>query len=83
MAENDSDQGELAIDVNNLTFRFPSSVSKLPALSGVDLVLPRGSIATLIGSNGAGMLCYQIQALSAHRNRQANRPFFRSWPENA
>ena len=45
---------ELAIDVDNLQFAFPSSVSKLPALRGVNLVLPKGSIAILVGSNGAG-----------------------------
>ncbi|KAL7008790.1 CCR4-NOT regulatory complex component [Cystobasidiomycetes sp. EMM_F5] len=47
-------QPGLAIDVRDLHFTFPSSVSKLPALRGVDLVLPRGSLAILIGSNGAG-----------------------------
>ena len=56
MAENGSTEVELAIDVKNLTFTFPSSASKLPALKGVDLVLPRGSISILIGSNGAGTL---------------------------
>ena len=51
-----SDGSELAIDVRDLTFTFPSSTSKLPALKGVDLVLPKGSIAILVGSNGAGEL---------------------------
>lgn len=50
------EHAELAIDVNGLTFSFPSSVSKLPALKGVDLVLPRGAICIIVGSNGAGML---------------------------
>lgn len=83
MAENGSAQVELAIDVNDLTFSFPNSKSKLPALKGVDLAIPKGSRVIIVGSNGAGMLCFQIEAFPAHRNRQANRPFFRSWLESA
>lgn len=47
---------ELAIEVHKLTFAFPQSNSKLPALKDVDLVLPRGSICIMVGSNGAGMI---------------------------
>lgn len=43
-----------AIEVHKLTFAFPHSTSKLPALKDVDLVLPRGSICIMVGSNGAG-----------------------------
>ena len=45
---------EYAIEVRDLHFSFPNSNAKLPALRGVDLVLPKGSIAILVGSNGAG-----------------------------
>jgi len=51
---NGGSSNELAVEVVDLNFTFPSSVSKLPALRGVDLNLPKGSIAILIGSNGAG-----------------------------
>lgn len=52
MASNGTDTP--AIEVHKLTFAFPHSTSKLPALKDVDLVLPRGSICIMVGSNGAG-----------------------------
>lgn len=45
---------ELAIEVHKLTFAFPQATTALPALKDVDLVLPRGAICILVGSNGAG-----------------------------
>jgi ABC-type uncharacterized transport system ATPase subunit len=54
MASNGSNEEELGIEVQKLTFSFPHSTSKLPALKDVDLVLPRGAICILVGSNGAG-----------------------------
>ena len=45
MAENGS--SEAAIEVLDLHFSFPSATSKIPALSGVDLVLPKGSPKSL------------------------------------
>ena len=49
-----TDTDQLAIEVQKLTFSFPQSTSKLPALKDVDLVLPRGAICIMVGSNGAG-----------------------------
>lgn len=54
MATTNGSDSSLAIEVHKLTFAFPHSTSKLPALKDVDLVLPRGSICILVGSNGAG-----------------------------
>lgn len=77
---------ELAIEVNELHFSFPSSNVSVPALQGVDLVLPRGAIAILVGSNGAGellrMSSWPDHNLISIRYFQANRLFCRFSPES-
>ena len=45
---------DVALDLRDLTRRFPDGDTHITALDRVDLRLPRGSIAAITGPSGSG-----------------------------
>jgi ABC-type multidrug transport system fused ATPase/permease subunit len=51
------------IEFSDVTFNYPSSKSKKPAVSGLSFVIHPGQLVVLVGENGSGKTNYVTQIM--------------------